>query len=144
MKICIAGIGNPIRSDDGIGAYVCEQIELLQIPGITTLALQQLQVEHIDLFAGFDHVVIVDASVNSGDVEFYPLRKEDDASGSTSHHLNPVIINTLSDILNQVPLSIRICSVKGIDFDYGEGLSPSALQNANRAVQIITDWIYRL
>jgi hypothetical protein len=57
MKICIAGIGNPIRSDDGIGAYICEQIELLQIPGITTLPLQQLQVEQIEVFAGFDHPV---------------------------------------------------------------------------------------
>ncbi len=144
MKICIAGIGNPIRSDDGIGAYVCEQIELLQIPGITTMALQQLQVEQIEVFAGFDHVVIVDASVNSSEVEFYPLKKEDDTTGATSHHLNPVIINSLSDILNQVQLSIQICSVKGIDFDYGEGLSPTALQNADTAVQIITNWIYRL
>ena len=31
-KICIVGIGNPLRSDDGLGAYVCEHIEDINLP----------------------------------------------------------------------------------------------------------------
>ena len=64
--------------------------------------------------------------------------------GSNTHHVNAGLINMLSETLNFGKRPIMICSVKGVEFDFGEGLSPAALQNADKAVKAIINWIYRL
>ena len=143
-KICIAGIGNPIRSDDGIGVYVCERIELLKIPGVSVMPLQQLQVELIETFSSFDYVVIADASIDDHDIEFYPLTSTASHSISSSHHINPEILNALSAQINGKRFHLFICKIKGVKFDFGEDLSQDAMLHADKAINIITQWISAL
>jgi hydrogenase maturation protease len=143
-KICIAGIGNPIRTDDGIGYYVCSQLDKLQLAGITTMPVHQLQVELIETFSIFDYVILVDAAVNGGDVEFHPLTKGNSSALSSSHHINPEMLFSLSELLKGSRLHMFICKIKGVDFGFGEQLSPVALMHADKAIKIIENWISAL
>jgi hydrogenase maturation protease len=61
-KTLILGVGNSVRCDDGVGVHVAQQLEDQEIPG-------ELAVAHagtcglgvLDLIAGFERLIIVDA-----------------------------------------------------------------------------------
>lgn len=140
-NILVAGIGNTLRGDDGIGAYVCSLIDSAGIAGVQTLAIQQLHTELTEEFLQFDAVVLVDASVSSADVSFHPLIKNELQPVSSSHHVNASLLAALVQQLYQKELSIMICAVKGKNFDIGEGLSATAKKNADTAFDSICKWI---
>ncbi|HSF44814.1 MAG TPA: hydrogenase maturation protease, partial [Chitinophagaceae bacterium] len=63
-QLCIIGIGNPLRSDDGLGIYVCEELHQLNLKDVTIRTAHQLQTEWIFEFIEFKKVLIVDAAVD--------------------------------------------------------------------------------
>jgi hydrogenase maturation protease len=125
-NMLIVGIGNPIRSDDGIGNYICEKMTTMNMAGVETISIQQLQVEYIETFSRYDVVVIVDASLNGEGAEISPIQK-----GSSS-------IPELT--MNNSPEYV-LCTVKGTNFDFGEDFSETAIRNANTAISLILQWI---
>ena len=137
----IVGIGNTIRGDDGIGAYVCSAIDRLNIQGVETLTVQQLDTGLVDEFLKADTVVLVDAAVIGGDVEFYLLKNDKSLSIPSSHHLNAYVLSSLIRELYEEEINVMICAIKGENFDIGEQLSFTAKQNADKAVDLIADWI---
>jgi len=140
-NILIAGIGNTLRGDDGIGAYICSLIDKADIRGVQTLRVQQLHTELVEEFLYFDAVVLVDASVSSTAVSFHPLIKNELQPVSSSHHVNASLLAALAQQLYQKELCIMICAVKGTNFDMGEGLSATAKKNADTAFDSICKWI---
>ncbi|MEQ1675496.1 MAG: hypothetical protein ABL876_02270, partial [Chitinophagaceae bacterium] len=89
----------------------------------------------------YDQVIIADAAIGNEPVEFRPLGKEDPGPVSTSHHINAGMLASLAEQLYQQTLPIMICAVKGESFEMSEQLSPTAKQNADRAIGIICKWI---
>jgi len=136
----IVGIGNPIRSDDGIGNYVCEKINSMNVPGVETLRVHQLELEFIETFSIYDVVMIVDASVNGSDAEITPL-EEVRPSIPSSHHMRPDELKSITELTMNSSLNFILCTVKGVNFDFGEELSETAIRNANLAVDLIRQWI---
>lgn len=140
-KILIVGIGNTIRGDDGIGAFVCGAIEKLSLDGVTTMITQQLQTELVNDFLKYNYIVLVDAAVTSDTVLFHPLKKKTAAPVSTSHAADANLLASLAQQLYQKELFIMICAVKGYNFEIGEQLSAAAKKNADAAISIICNWI---
>lgn len=140
-NILVAGIGNTLRGDDGIGAYVCSLIDKAGIAAVQTLVVQQLHTELVEDFLQFDAIVIVDASVSTADVSFHPLIKNELQPVSSSHHVNASLLAALAQQLYQKELAIMVCAVKGSNFDMGEGLSATAKKNADTAFDSICKWI---
>ncbi|MBL0356026.1 MAG: hydrogenase maturation protease [Chitinophagaceae bacterium] len=141
INILIVGIGNTLRGDDGIGAYICSCFDQLHIDGVKTMLTQQLHTEMVDELLCYDHIVFADASITGEPVDFYPLKKEEVVPVSSSHHVNAVLLNALAKQLYQKDLPIMICSVSGENFEMGEGLSATAKKNADNAIDIICNWI---
>ena len=94
--ILVAGIGNPIRTDDGIGDFICKKIDSLGLNNVFTLSIQQLQVEQIEEFANYNYVIIVDASVSGADVEILPVENVNTSVHSSSHHTSPGLLKTIA------------------------------------------------
>ena len=117
--VCIVGVGNPLRSDDGIGGYVCRCIDNMNIPGVETVVVQQLQVELIETFSNYDAVIIVDASVKEKDVEIFRV-DEQVAATTSSHHVSAAALQHLAALLYDRKLPLYVCAVKGETFDFGE------------------------
>ena len=140
-RILVAGIGNPIRSDDGIGPYITQCIEARGMAGVTTAIYHQLHTELTDEFLKFDAVIIADAAVEGNAVEFYPLTKEAVSPVASSHHVNAALLVSLAKRLYQNELNLMVCSVRGYDFEMGEKISSHGKKNADEAVSIISDWI---
>ncbi len=141
MKLLIVGIGNTLRSDDGVGAYVCEKMERLNLPGTTTIIVQQLQVEMIEEMSHYDHVIIVDASATNDTIQFEPLQENLQQTVSSSHHVNASLIQTLSQKLYNKTLSLYLCAIPGSNFDTGDSLTMRTKHLAEEAIVIITSWI---
>lgn len=140
-RILVAGIGNPIRSDDGIGPYISQCFEEKKITGVTTAIYHQLHTELVEEFLRYDCIVICDASVEGDGVSFYPLQEKLQSPVSSSHHVNAALITSLAKQLYRNEMQVMICSVRAYNFDMGETFSSQGKKNADEAVSIISDWI---
>ncbi|MDE2027555.1 MAG: hydrogenase maturation protease, partial [Candidatus Omnitrophica bacterium] len=97
--VLVIGVGNPLRSDDGAGPCVVEQIEAKHWPGIDTWIVQQLQLEDLDRMLAYDQVILVDASVSGPPLDFRPLEKSSRQTLPSSHHLSAeLFVNLASEI----------------------------------------------
>lgn len=70
-NILLVGVGNTLRGDDGIGAYICSCIDALKMPGVQTLMTQQLDTALLDELMEADHIIIADASFEGKAVDFF-------------------------------------------------------------------------
>lgn len=139
--ICIVGVGNTIRGDDGIGNYICNAIEEKQQPGITTMIVQQLDAELVEELLHYDHVLITDASIEGNSVDLHELYPNVIHPLSTSHHLNAAMLAALSEKVYGKKLSLFICAVRGYDFELGDSISEKAKANCEQAISRTLKWI---
>jgi hydrogenase maturation protease len=141
-SICIAGIGNILRSDDGIGAYVCKALEKEHLPNASFQYPHQLQTEWLEEFSHYDYVLLIDALADGiNDVQLYPLKSGGQFTRSASHHLDTgILAGLLAGLFEKLP-QIIICAVAGQDFSFGETLSDKGKINADKAVDKIKAWL---
>jgi hydrogenase maturation protease len=144
QKILIIGVGNTLRCDDGIGAYICHHIDALKLQNVTTLIVQQLQVEIIEELLGYDAIIIADASVGKNEVEFNLLMHDEMQTTSSSHHTNANMLYALAEKMYHQKMLIYLCSVPAENFEMGEILSQQAIINANKAIALIQKQIKSL
>jgi len=72
VKTAILGFGNPVRSDDGVGCFVIEQLQQQRgaLPAETTLLdMGTSAFEMLFQLQGHQRLVLVDAVVNSGEAD---------------------------------------------------------------------------
>jgi len=141
-SICIAGIGNTIRSDDGIGAYVCKELEKENLPNVSFQYPHQLQTEWLDEFSRYDYVLLIDAIADgTNDIQLYPIKPGGQVTQTASHYLDTGILTGLFTGLYDKSPQIFICAIAGNDFSFGETLSDQGKINADKAVGKIKAWL---
>lgn len=66
-KTAIMGFGNPVRSDDGVGCYVIDQLKLrlASVPNISLFDMGTSAFEVLFQLKGHQRIIVVDAVVNS-------------------------------------------------------------------------------
>lgn len=141
--VLIAGIGNTIRSDDGVGVFVCSEIEKRGLKNVVTITSQQLQTEFIEQFLSYDYVVVVDASVNAKGILFEKI-PHTAAVVHSSHHMNLTTLNAMALQLYGRAIRLFSCGIETESFETGEQLSAKAKANAEKAVLYITEWVNTL
>ncbi len=141
QTICILGIGNPLRSDDGVGAYVCQKIEEINLPEVDVATTHQLDIGMLEDLTKFSAVVFVDASTKDSTVSFYELVKEKNPPQSFSHHVNAALLVGLADKLYTTNTRFYICGIGAVNFEIGNSLSGTALSNAEKAVSLLREWV---
>ena len=141
--ICIAGIGNTLRSDDGIGAYICRELEKDNIRNASFLFLHQLQTEMIEDFYQYDYVLFIDAAINKENkIDLNKINPGDYLAVSSSHVTGLGIIAGLMTNLMGTSPSIYLCAVPGHNFSFGETLSQEGKAYATEAIKKIKSWLY--
>lgn len=141
MHILLIGIGNPLRGDDGIGAFLCEKMEALRITGLQTLTVQQLTPDLLEEMMRADFTVLADAAVSVTGVEFRPVQEENLPGVSSSHHASAEQLFQMAKLIYGKTLSLHICALGAVQFELGAPLSPEAKKNAGQAVSILLEWI---
>jgi hydrogenase maturation protease len=138
-KTLILGWGNPGRVDDGLGPAFIEAVLKLAPPGIVLESDYQLTVENAADVARYDRVLFVDAD-RRGPAPFTMRKLEPGADGGSfsTHSVAPgAVLSLCRDLFHAAP-EAWLLGIRGYEFDrFGEGLSPRARANLDRAVDFI-------
>lgn len=141
QSVCIIGIGNILRADDGVGAFITQAIENKKWKNVFCLTEQQLQIELLEEACKYSVVIIVDAAVQEKDMVFKKLNNIETAFQPASHYVNAEMFAALAKQLYQKETAFYYFGIKGKNFELGEQISSEIIQLANEAVNIITGFI---
>lgn len=136
-RTLLIGYGNTLRSDDGAGAVVAEEVAALNIPGVDTRVCQQLQLDLVPDFLAYRRVILVDAAVSGESVVIRRISPKT-ADGSSTHHITPEVLLQTAKNLYDAELEMYLCAVRGSVFSFGTALSPETRVHCTHAVQLIS------
>ena len=124
-----------------MGPEIVQELEQLQLTGLTLDADYQLSIEHAADLGQSDKVIFVDAAV-SGPEPFEVRNLEPEQSIEfTSHTLGPeAVLAICRDTYKRTPEALLV-AVRGYSFEFAEGLTEKARQNMGRALEFIKNLI---
>jgi hydrogenase maturation protease len=152
-KVTIGGIGSVLLGDDGIGPYVAGMLEA-EYGFEAGVAVVDLGTPGLDLVAhlsGIDVAILIDSVNNDqppGSVTIY--RKEE----ILRHGPEPVRMDPhspalseslmIADLTGEGPGDLVLIGITGEQYEAATGLSRTAEQAAEKAVQAVLAELYRL
>ncbi|MGA3221049.1 MAG: hydrogenase maturation protease [Acidimicrobiales bacterium] len=152
-RVVLAGIGNEMRGDDGVGPVVARRAaQLSSLPGggfVTSLA-GPLN-EPLDLLEGWgsdDLAIVVDAvrsGAPPGAVTLTWLEQLVDVvlpakcARASTHGLGVADVFRLAGEIGLAPQRVALVGVEGQDFSPGVGLSAAVEAGAARALALVVD-----
>ena len=130
VRRVVIGVGNPFRSDDGVGHRVAELLaeQSPAVPHLEVVASDGEASRLVDTWAGADLAVVVDAVATGsppGRVDVWdPRCRPLPASGATSTHASGVgEAWALGQALGTLPRRLLVVGIEGACFDDGTQLS---------------------
>ncbi len=123
----VIGIGNPLRSDDGLGPSLAAALEKENIPGVLVVTSQQLNLELLEDAIGYKNVLVIDASVVGEGLVFKKVEVGQNLSAGSSHHFSLEFFLAMARELYQKDLSLYVCSIRGRNFEMGNSFSVEVL-----------------
>ncbi len=137
--ILVFGYGNLSRGDDALGPLLLDHIERSSkhvLDSVEILSDFQLQIEHALDLENRLLVLFVDASVSCQQAfDFAELEAAKDKS-YTTHAMSPAaVLAVYQSIKKQTPPPCFLLSIKGEQFELGEGLSANAQHHLTQASQ---------
>jgi len=146
MKTLILGLGNPILSDDGVGNRVAKELEgkLAQRQDVAVMETSLSGLSLIDLLAGYDKAIIVDAIQTAEGKVGQIYRLSPDAFNNTRHASSPHDVNfaTALELGNKLgiamPKQIVVYAVEVADTStFSEQFTPKVKQAIPKCVKTI-------
>jgi hydrogenase maturation protease len=136
----IVGVGNRHRRDDGVGLVVAQRLRSEALPGVSIVESGGDAAELIDAWGGVSRVWVIDA-VHSGAAPGTVVRVDAvgealpaEAFQTSTHALGLAAAVELARALGQLPPSLVVFGIEGMDFGHGEGLSPEVAAAASEVV----------
>jgi len=137
QSVLVIGYGNPLRSDDGVGQQIANDIASWRMPNVEAIAVHQLTPELAEQLAETDIVIFVDVYPSQTDeVQVHPLTLAQ-SGVTTGHYCAPdVLLSTTESIYGHHPQAWWVM-VPGENFELGESLSLIAKQGIEEALNTI-------
>ncbi len=140
----IIGIGNPLRSDDGIGLAIAGALKETSLP---PCRIETCRGDNLDLVAqwkGCARVILIDAmstpSVPLGSVKVFLAHDQPLPAGfekSSTHGLGPHEAIELARAFGDLPAYLAVVAVNAEKFEMGETLTEAVAQAIPEALRII-------
>jgi len=124
-RVLIVGVGNPLRSDDGLGWHVAQELSRELLENTRVIATQQLTPEISEMASHAEVVLFVDAA-QSGEPGTLKCNQVVPASayGRHSHDLSPATVLKLAEELYGRCPRGYVITVAAQSFADGDTLSP--------------------
>lgn len=139
--IVVAGLGNRLRQDDGVGPVILDRLATLDLPDAVSLLWLEHDPRALSLLdPELRSVIIVDAVVadmGPGSIISLPLLELEHPAPLNLHQLSPLELLpdkllSRTEVLGIVPYSLA----------YGVELSPVVAKAAQRAVDYLLHWTW--
>jgi hydrogenase maturation protease len=145
--ILVLGLGNPLRGDDGAGAWVAERLDDA-LPSDVRARLDvrlrpQLLPEMVEELADHEAVLIVDAAVEGPRVGFRRVPTDTPGGTPSSHHFTPEALAGLAKRLWGRSPEMYLITIRGERFELGNGISPDVIPRARRALTLAAAFLRR-
>ena len=148
--ILVLGMGNPILSDDGVGLEVARRLRATSLPdGVEVAESESGGLRLLELVRGFTHVAIIDAVQGSGAPgEVLRFDAADFAGNHRTGSAHSIHVGTALELGRrlgyEMPDEVIVFGVEAEDVEsFGETLSPSVANAADRAVSMVRDQVVR-
>jgi hydrogenase maturation protease len=146
LSTVVIGVGNGLRSDDGVGLYVARLVGELAIEGVTVIEGIGDGYALVEAWGDCDKAIVVDCTV-SGNATGKILRFDalcesipvDLFNGYSTHSISVVDAVELGKVLGRVPQSLIIYGIEGEDVSPGEGLTPKVGEAATHVAGLIAE-----
>jgi hydrogenase maturation protease len=138
--VLLFGYGNLSRGDDALGPLLLEYVEnTVNLDRIEILTDFQLQIEHALDLENRELVLFVDASVACVNAFDFTLLEPAKDNSYTTHAMSPAaVLAVYQTITKQTPPPCFLLSIKGEQFELGEGLSAAAKNHIALACRFAT------
>ena len=147
MKTIVLGLGNPILRDDGVGNRVALELEdkLAHRQDVTVMETSMSGLSLIDLLAGYDKAIIIDAIQTAEGKAGQIYRLTPDAFNNTRHASSPHDVNfaTALELGNRLgmamPKQILIYAIEVADVStFSEKCTPAVSRAIPACIKMIT------
>lgn len=145
VPVCIIGIGNEYRSDDGVGLFVARALAARALPGIEVIEQGGDGTALLQAWQDALAVILIDAVASgdrAGEVRRFVAHVEPiptHFSSSSSHAFGVAEAIELARAVGQLPPSVIVYGIVGQRFTAGVGLSPPVERAARTAVERVAD-----
>lgn len=140
MMDLVVGIGNELRTDDGVGARIVR--DLPDRPGVETAVVHQLTPDLVETLGRAGRVLFVDAHARDTRLALSPLSGTA-VGGGIGHALAPqALIAWTAATCGRAPEG-WLLSVPARSFAVGDALTPDVERALPAARQAVLDWIDR-
>ena len=143
MKALFIAVGNRYRHDDGAAPELGSRLRAQSIPGLTIVEATDDMIRLVDLWAGYDTVVICDA-VYAGEEPGTIYRRDPVACplprhwfAVSSHQLGVAEAIELGRAMNRLPPRVLFVGIEARDFSHGEGLTPEVERALTPATEVV-------
>ncbi len=139
-KIVVAGIGNPIRSDDYVGLKIVENLKGKVPPTVCLLECETVPESFLLDIEEFHptHVLLVDSALlelNPGDTKLVKVGQVANFSAVTTHVLP---LNIFCEYIQQATgAKIALLLVEPKNMEFGEGLTQELQESAEKLTKIL-------
>jgi hydrogenase 3 maturation protease len=141
-KIVVAGIGNPIRSDDYVGLKIIESLRGKVPETVCLLECETVPENYLSEIENFKptHVLLVDAAfleLKPGEASLVDSERMMDYSAISTHALPLKIF--CEHLKKATDAKIGLLLIEPKDMDFGEGLSVEVEAEAERLTKLLLE-----
>ena len=132
-EILVIGIGNPDRGDDAVGLALARELKQAAVPGVTVIEHRGDAADLVELLAGTDAVVVVDAAVSGaapGTFRRIDVHREALPASwfaCSTHGLGLATAIELAGTLGSLPPRCVVYAIEGTIFDHGAAISTDVM-----------------
>ncbi len=134
----VIGIGNTLRTDDGVAAQVIAALP--SMPNIAAITVHQLTPEIALRLCDAERVLFIDAHYTNRDIavkQVFPAAEPN----VTGHSLSPQELLGLTQVLCSRTPQAWLLSIPGYDFGFGETLSEQTRARLPEAISATVRWM---
>jgi hydrogenase maturation protease len=147
IKTLVLGLGNPILGDDGVGCRVAMALkDRLERPGVDVVEAGVAGLDLLEIFAGYDRAIIVDAIQTGQGTPGQIYRFGPGALASTRHAGTPHDVNLATALelgrrlALPLPSQIIILAIEVKDVtSFGEDCTAAVASAIPKCVRMIID-----
>jgi len=145
VKTLILGLGNPILGDDGVGLRVASALEgRLNRPEVTVTETSVVGLDFLDLLAGYDRAIIIDAIQTKEGKVGQVYRLEPEAFNATRHASTPHDVNfaTALELGNRLGLALpQQIVIFAIEVENVSSFSEECTPEVERAIPLCVEMV---
>ncbi len=139
-RLVIAGIGNPIRTDDFVGVKIIQDLQGKLPKNVTLIECETVPESFMDEIVEFhpSHVLLIDAAVmrlKPGEIRLFDSEKITDFPAISTHMLP---IRVFCEYITQMSGSkIALLLIEPCNTEFGENMTPVIQEAAKKVTELL-------